>query len=1150
MRLCDIAMATRFLGQVAAKAGKARNRQQSLTVVRQLYKELYNVIVQQWSAMVVVIMRGLPPHLEQERKTLQATSDTLNAIYTKNQALFTDPAENVFKPETFEALITLTKELAEFLSTAFFQSVDILFNPVMTDTTLCVTEVKSVQQSAVQLDSTDTIIAAFQKATLSIARLGESISRTRASYPPLDSPLFSFLSETFDSLNVANNELANGVNAALRAIVAIPASDLSSLTPSQRQEKGIATPEIAQLVDIVTLIETFIEDVANHIQAERDVLKDVSPLNLYTSLAAHAVKADVLKEQLHTEKMEEIRNSGAAARVSRLMNDDHIILSPTVATLANNADSVGLHIQTISHNIQQRDIRSLRISADAARPSLGNYFKSLTDALTEEEAQLNRDVQASIQTSRAAVDSITQKSSPGDIRQAGITSRQALEAALERLAPVSTKRAFDGFSSPAFLKSVQAARTALNNLPTTSTPASSTLTHGVVSTNVQKIVEALSSALAEKLILLREHAKEPQQNAQLLDKVNAILQEPNNGDLEYELFQALDAIEEHVDGVISRTLPLSKSEETLVGDEPELVVTPPDLVGGAFSLAAPQAALAENIDSKSYNNTPTALGSSMSKSISATGLSTIAEDATAGFNNRRPSLENQAKSSTEKVVIQGSVKQIVSGIETLAQTTEKPLIVTGAAPNSLHKSASKSSVNSGLGASNLDLSAIGRQPGAAFFTELDVPQLERGPLGEDRVTLGTLAQLVKRLTDPNTIDILFTNAFIVTCSNFVTAERFMEKMIARYYNPSLPEDGDAGTEYEPEVKYAIQERVCIMIKKWIDENYDPEDPSMLRVRGQIFDFFDQVSTQRGNQNLLNMIKRSIEKKETALSLQKSGKAAAAAASGDEKPSNTMHSKPKWRSVAKLLGIESVLHSDDYDIAIQIAHANAELFKKIKPSEFRKLAWTKSDRNVKSINVLNLINYFNRTSVWVAASILKEKKLKRRVTTMSKMVSIGCFLRQLNDFQGVMSVLAGLSMASIKRLKWTFRLMPRKTIKRLEDMEKEMSSEKSYSVYRAAIAAAEGPKIPFLGVTLSDLTFIEEGNADYIDKNINFAKQMMFYDVITSIQSYQRHAIYTVEEARFPVAESIELANTEMSESGLYEYSLQIEPRNAKRKEIA
>ena len=59
----------------------------------------------------------------------------------------------------------------------------------------------------------------------------------------------------------------------------------------------------------------------------------------------------------------------------------------------------------------------------------------------------------------------------------------------------------------------------------------------------------------------------------------------------------------------------------------------------------------------------------------------------------------------------------------------------------------------------------------------------------------------------------------------------------------------------------------------------------------------------------------------------------------------------------------------------------------------------------------------------------------------------------------------------------------------------MDPSHSWSKYRNALKEArEKSAIPYLGVYLTDLTFIDEGNPDVLDGKINLSKRELCYKV--------------------------------------------------------
>lgn len=80
----------------------------------------------------------------------------------------------------------------------------------------------------------------------------------------------------------------------------------------------------------------------------------------------------------------------------------------------------------------------------------------------------------------------------------------------------------------------------------------------------------------------------------------------------------------------------------------------------------------------------------------------------------------------------------------------------------------------------------------------------------------------------------------------------------------------------------------------------------------------------------------------------------------------------------------------------------------------------------------------------------------------------------------------------------------------------MSSQSSFKLYRERLHSSTPPCIPYIGVYLSDLVFIDEGNPDTVDSPhpsplFNFDKNRQVAAVIHEIQKYQ-HVTYHVKDA--------------------------------------
>lgn len=110
----------------------------------------------------------------------------------------------------------------------------------------------------------------------------------------------------------------------------------------------------------------------------------------------------------------------------------------------------------------------------------------------------------------------------------------------------------------------------------------------------------------------------------------------------------------------------------------------------------------------------------------------------------------------------------------------------------------------------------------------------------------------------------------------------------------------------------------------------------------------------------------------------------------------------------------------------------------------------------------------------------------------------------------------------------------------------MGANRNFTEYREMIHSVNPPCIPFLGIYLQDLTFIEDGNPDYIKKQtklINFAKRQKAAEVIREINQFQSppYTFHSITELQTFIQSHLESSR---DVDVLYEKSLQLEPREA------
>lgn len=141
---------------------------------------------------------------------------------------------------------------------------------------------------------------------------------------------------------------------------------------------------------------------------------------------------------------------------------------------------------------------------------------------------------------------------------------------------------------------------------------------------------------------------------------------------------------------------------------------------------------------------------------------------------------------------------------------------------------------------------------------------------------------------------------------------------------------------------------------------------------------------------------------------------------------------------------------------------------------------------------------------VTSSILVETDPKSRAKVMAKFMRISQWLRSYGNFNSLMAMIAGINNSAISRLRDTKQnATERQGYKEFVGSELLMSSEKSFSRYRNALKLSEPPCIPYLGVFLRDLLYIDEANKDFKpDGSVNLQKFILMGDIILMIMNFQ------------------------------------------------
>ncbi|KAJ8918692.1 hypothetical protein NQ315_015012 [Exocentrus adspersus] len=241
------------------------------------------------------------------------------------------------------------------------------------------------------------------------------------------------------------------------------------------------------------------------------------------------------------------------------------------------------------------------------------------------------------------------------------------------------------------------------------------------------------------------------------------------------------------------------------------------------------------------------------------------------------------------------------------------------------------------------------------------------------------------------------------------------------------------------------------------------------------------------------------------------------------------------------GIESL---SALEIAEQLTYIDHQIFISISSEEFLGQAWMKPDKEIKASHILMMTKRFNDISHLVASEILRRRNITDRVAAIEKWTAVADIARCLHNFNGVLEICSAFTNTSIFRLKKTWEKVSKTTKCTIEKLQNIVTSDGRFRSLRDALHRCDPPCIPYLGIYLTDLSFIEEGTPTFTtDGLLNFSKMRMIAHVIREIRHFQQTP-YKIELIQ-RVANYLLDTSLIMDDDELYRTSLELEPRTSR-----
>lgn len=425
---------------------------------------------------------------------------------------------------------------------------------------------------------------------------------------------------------------------------------------------------------------------------------------------------------------------------------------------------------------------------------------------------------------------------------------------------------------------------------------------------------------------------------------------------------------------------------------------------------------------------------------------------------------------------------------------------------------------------------------------------------EGQISGGSLPALVEQLTThESTPDAVFVTTFYLTFRLFTAPIELAQTLIDRFDYV-----GDSQSVGVP-----VRLRVYNVFKGWLESHWSADSDSA--ALGLILSFATgklRSSLPAAGKRLAELTSKVTEVRAGALvprlvsSIGKTGVSNTTSSSESSAPSpiitksqlNALRASKEGRSHC------SILDFDPMELARQFTIIESKLFCAIQPEELLALEWTKKSDS-KAVNVKAMSKLSTDLANLVADTILHLEDAKKRAVMIKHWVKIAAKCLELNNYDSLMAIICSLNSSMVMRLKKTWELVSSKTKARLDELKTITDVGRNYAVLRQRLQNHVAPCIPFVGIYLTDLTFVDVGNGTTrqlpgesgTDRMsvINFDKHMKTAKIIGQLQSFQvPYRLATVPEMQDWMETQIQRVRSsdQANVQSYYRRSLLLEPR--------
>ncbi|TQV94073.1 Ras guanine-nucleotide exchange protein [Cordyceps javanica] len=344
---------------------------------------------------------------------------------------------------------------------------------------------------------------------------------------------------------------------------------------------------------------------------------------------------------------------------------------------------------------------------------------------------------------------------------------------------------------------------------------------------------------------------------------------------------------------------------------------------------------------------------------------------------------------------------------------------------------------------------------------------------EGQVTGGSLPALVERLTThESTPDATFVSTFFLTFRLFCTPMKLTKTLVERFDYVA-----DA-----PHMAGPVRLRVYNAFKGWLESHWrDSTDRDALKVimpfaEGKLAAVLPSAGRRllelamkvSGQGSLVPRLISSIGKTNTAIGQYVPAETPLPPSALSKHQQHLLNAFKAGTAAPTMLDFEPI------ELARQLTLKQMNIFCAIMPEELLGSQWMKKG-GADAPNVKAMSSLSTDLSNLVADTILGQNEIKKRATIIKHWIKVAYQCLGLNNYDGLMAIICSLNSSTINRLRKTWDAVSPKRKDLLRLLQEIVEPSQNNKVLRTRLHDHVPPCLPFLGMYLTDLTFVDIGN---------------------------------------------------------------------------